>query len=404
VADNITLNAGSGGAVLATEDVGPGVHYQIIKVAFGGDGVATIVTTAAGLPVNVVAPTTLPVSLAAGAGGVAKAEDAASADLDVGIPSMAVRKATPANTSGTDGDYEMLQMSAGRLWVDGSGVTLTVGSHAVTNAGTFVVQENGPGLTALQLIDDIVHSGDAAVSKYAVMGAVFDDVSPATVTENQAQSLRMTSGRALHTSLQTALPAGTNNIGDVDVLTLPALVAGTANIGDVDVLTLPGIAGDVAHDTADSGNPVKMGAQARTTLPTAVADSDRVNVMADKVGRQVIFPFAPRDRLGDGGRVTLTSTTETSLVAAGGAGVFRDIIGFVVSNESATPVRVDIADGASIGSTTDRVSLTLAASGGGGSIMLPAPLKMTTANHLWSAQLSAAVTSVYVTALYAESN
>jgi hypothetical protein len=38
-----------------------------------------------------------------------------------------------------------------------------------------------------------------------------------------------------------SLPAGTNNIGDVDVLTLPALVAGTANIGDVDVLTLPAL-------------------------------------------------------------------------------------------------------------------------------------------------------------------
>lgn len=36
-----------------------------------------------------------------------------------------------------------------------------------------------------------------------------------------------------------ALPAGTNNIGDVDVLTLPALPAGSNNIGDVDVLTVP---------------------------------------------------------------------------------------------------------------------------------------------------------------------
>jgi hypothetical protein len=35
------------------------------------------------------------------------------------------------------------------------------------------------------------------------------------------------------------LPAGTNNIGDVDVLTLPALPTGTNNIGDVDVLTVP---------------------------------------------------------------------------------------------------------------------------------------------------------------------
>jgi len=40
-------------------------------------------------------------------------------------------------------------------------------------------------------------------------------------------------------AIQSALPAGTNNIGDVDVLTLPALPAGTNNIGDVDVLSLP---------------------------------------------------------------------------------------------------------------------------------------------------------------------
>lgn len=35
-----------------------------------------------------------------------------------------------------------------------------------------------------------------------------------------------------------ALPAGTNNIGDVDVLSLPALPAGANNIGDVDVAAI----------------------------------------------------------------------------------------------------------------------------------------------------------------------
>lgn len=55
-------------------------------------------------------------TIAAGATNIAKAEDAPSADADVGVPSMAIRKGTPANTSGLDGDYEMLQMAAGRLW------------------------------------------------------------------------------------------------------------------------------------------------------------------------------------------------------------------------------------------------------------------------------------------------
>lgn len=38
-----------------------------------------------------------------------------------------------------------------------------------------------------------------------------------------------------------SLPAGTNNIGDVDVLTLPAIPAGNNNIGDVDVASLPAL-------------------------------------------------------------------------------------------------------------------------------------------------------------------
>jgi len=42
-----------------------------------------------------------------------------------------------------------------------SSATLSVNSHAVTNAGTFVVQEDGAALTALQLIDDAIYVDDA---------------------------------------------------------------------------------------------------------------------------------------------------------------------------------------------------------------------------------------------------
>jgi hypothetical protein len=82
-----------------------------------------------------------------------------------------------------------------------------------------------------------------------------------------------------------SIPAGTNNIGDVDVLTLPAIPAGTNNIGDVDVLTLPGVGGDVAHDGADSGNPVKIGAKAIAyAAQTPVAAGDRSDLFCDRHG------------------------------------------------------------------------------------------------------------------------
>ena len=50
------------------------------------------------------------------ASDLGKAEDAAHASGDVGTMALAVRKATPANVSGADGDYEPLQVSAGRVW------------------------------------------------------------------------------------------------------------------------------------------------------------------------------------------------------------------------------------------------------------------------------------------------
>ena len=48
------------------------------------------------------------------------------------------------------------------------------------------------------------------------------------------------------------------------------------------------VVGNIAHDTTDSGNPVKIGFKAESSLPTAVVDGDRVNGTADVFGRQLI--------------------------------------------------------------------------------------------------------------------
>lgn len=51
MADNITLNAGSGGAVVAADDISS-VWHQRVKVEFGADGSATDVSAANPLPVT----------------------------------------------------------------------------------------------------------------------------------------------------------------------------------------------------------------------------------------------------------------------------------------------------------------------------------------------------------------
>lgn len=73
-------------------------------------------------------------------------------------------------------------------------------------------------------------------------------------------------------TIGAAIPAGTNNIGDVDVLTLPSIPAGTNNIGDVDVLTVPadpfGANADAAATAGSTGS-----IQAKLRLITSQLDA-----------------------------------------------------------------------------------------------------------------------------------
>lgn len=67
-------------------------------------------------------------------------------------------------------------------------------------------------------------------------------------------------GTEVQVDVVGALPAGTNNIGDVDVLSLPSIPAGTNNIGDVDVLSLPALpAGSNSIGTLGANSGVDIG-------------------------------------------------------------------------------------------------------------------------------------------------
>lgn len=159
---------------------------QPVKTKTNGDLVVAIVDTAGTNKAVVSAAgalkvdpsaVTQPVTLAAGTAAIAKAEDVASADADVGVPSMAIRKGTPANTSGTDGDYEMLQMLNGRLWasanIDQIAGTTPDTNSGVKSAGTLrvVLATDQPQLTAKLLVTpdanstvDVNRVGGTAVS------------------------------------------------------------------------------------------------------------------------------------------------------------------------------------------------------------------------------------------------
>jgi len=164
----------------------------------------------------------------------------------------------------------------------------------------------------------------------------------------------------------------------------------------VSIAATVAVAGDTANAASDAGNPVKIGGLAKTTNPTAVADGQRVNGLFDKVGKMVVA--GALRQLKGVQTTTITATTETTIVTAGAAGVFNDLYGLVLANTSATAVNVAIKD-ATAGTT--RVTIQVPAGDTRGfTVPVDSAVVQATAANNWTATLSAAVTSILVTALY----
>lgn len=174
---------------------------------------------------------------------------------------------------------------------------------------------------------------------------------------------------------------GTAGSAATDVITVQGIASMTALKVDGSAVTQP-VVGAAAHDAAVSGNPVLLAGEARTSNGTAVANGDTVRLQADDLGRQVIQPFAPRDLIVNAHLTSLSATSTQTLLAAGGAGVFRDLVTIVLSNRSAATADVQIYDGLAAG--TEMFRYTLAASGGGSNLALTLPLKQATANNGWA--------------------
>lgn len=292
------------------------------------------------------------------------------------------------NNSGTE-----LGVSGAPLRVDPTGTTTQPISAASlplpTGAATLAEQQTQT--TALQLIDNLPLAQGATTSGQngvLVQGAV-TTAAPTYTTGNTNPISLQTDGsqRVAVTNTPAVTQSGTWTVQPGNTQNTTAW------------LTQP--QGNVAHDAVDSGNPTKIGCHARTTNRTAVADADRADVVCDDNGQLVVTPMAPRDRVVRSGVVTVSTTTETTLLAAGGAGVFRDLTYLKCTNNSATLVRVDLRD-ATAGTVID--SWALAASGGGFNLAFSVPYAQASANNNWTIQLSGAVTDVRCSCQAVEKN
>lgn len=277
-------------------------------------------------------------------------------------------------------------------------------------------------------------------------------------------SAQMTATAAAPTYVEgsTTNPLSSNLTGDLRVIAKQngtwtvGISAGSAAIGSV-IAT-----GNVAHDVADTGNPVKVGGVATTSAPSAVAVGDRSNFYTDTFGSQRVLvtdvlgapldystpalvaggtaadaaiAFAPvtiggraanatptavsangdvvnatydlygraitRESLRENkGRqvTTITSSTAETTIVTATASVFHDIFRLLLTNTSATATAVTIRD------TTGGSVVASFVAGAGETVGFSGPISsgMTQAavNTNWTAQCGTSVASLIVTAEY----
>lgn len=204
-------------------------------------------------------------------GGTQYNEDVASANGDTGTIALAVRRATPVNSSGADGDYEALQINGGNLWTKDSTLNTAVGTTA----------------------DATVTAGFSTCSLIACIRAVANaalDTTPASTNMTQIGGNTILTGngvtgtgsqRVTIASDQTAFSVNLGTIGGAATAAKqPAL--GTAGTASADVITVQGVASMTPIQTRSAGTatPVRIASAAASTNLTEIADSGGCRIVS----------------------------------------------------------------------------------------------------------------------------
>lgn len=148
-----------------------------------------------------------------------RAEDSAASDGHLGLPLLAQRQGTPANTSGTDGDYEMLRIDGGSLWAK---LTSIIPGTASTNLG--------------KAIDAVAGAADTGV---AFLATRLDTLATLTPASGDYASPRVNARGALWTALDPNFAAvgGFTAVKDVTLTTDTAAYSAGDLIAETQVVS-----------------------------------------------------------------------------------------------------------------------------------------------------------------------
>jgi hypothetical protein len=279
MADNINVTPGTGASVAADEIAG--ALHQRVKITVGADGVNDgDVSSANPMPV--------------------------AGTVDLGATDNAVLDAIAASVASADSKAPALGQALAAASVP-----------VVLPAAQITTLTPPPAITG--------YATSAKQDAEAVLIGAVNETAPATDTANSGLNGRLqriaqritslialiptalTAGGNFKTAVQEALPAGDNNIGNVDLAS--AIPAGTNNIGDVDVLTLPALpAGDNNIGNVDLASAIPAG----TNLIGKVSASDETSTVYN--GTTALTPkFAVIDHATSGNNTIVAAVADKKI-------------------------------------------------------------------------------------------
>ena len=332
--DSTGTGIAASGMVGQFDDAATGTvtENQFAPVRISSRRAVLVEGVASGTNVNVAIASSVP---GTGATNLGKAEDAAHTSGDTGVMALAIQKAAPANSAGTDGDYEPLQMSAGRLWVSATvDAALPTGANvigAVTQSGTWNVTTvtTVTTVSTVTAVTDITNWGNVidnaaftdGTTRVLMAGFIYDDVAGTALTENDAAAARINVNRAV----VAAIEDGVTRARYVTVTAANALKV------DGSAVTQP-VSGTV---TANAGTGTFT---VDSELPTAAALADAASA-APTTPTVGSVPLLMNATTVDRARAVVNAldSTGTGIAAAGMVAQFDDTTpGTVTENQFST--------------------------------------------------------------------
>lgn len=452
MADNLQVNQGTGPAVRTLEDASS-VHWPVGVVAYAaqvGTPDVILIPTAQSLSDT----TTNPATITTGAclllydgAQWARARGDISFGLDVDVTRLPVSSRDFDSGPGSEnvmlvglavpaaGGAQIVGTASAPLRIDPTGTT------AQPVSGTVSASQNGTWSVRAQ--DGAGNNLESATSSPsgAERGLIVRNIPSGTQTVSGNVSASQAG------SWNVGLLAGSNNIGDVDVVSLPSnTVAGTTAVTlDYDTgagtqqmlmigIAIPAAGGAVAggtatnplrvdptgtttqpvsgtvsaqqsgtwniqalagatvsHGASDSENPHKTGARATSALAgeTPVSTGQRTHHYATLDGRALNQPYCAPDDIIDN-TVSTNTTNDVVVLSAQGTDIRTYVSTIVIANTSNTDVTVAIKNG-----TATRMVVPVPANGG---VVLNMPVHLRGGvNTAWSIASSAAASTVYAT-------